>query len=162
MIATGLGARLWQGYPSHHQPAEITPADWITGACLLVRRDLYLQFGGLDEGYVMYSEEVDLQYRLKRAGWEIYYLPHVTTLHYGGGSQGRVRRRRMVYRGKLMFYCKNYGVVRQFGLRALFAATAALKLGVWMAGWVIRSLRSRAKAEIRSNLEVLELCWKIG
>ena len=162
LIVTGLGARLWRGYPSHHQPGATTKADWITGACLLVRRDLYLEFGGLDEDFVMYSEEVDLQYRLKRAGWEIYYLPHVTTLHYGGGSQGRVRRRRMVYRGKLMFYCKNYGVARQLALRGLFGVAAALKLGVWAGGWVFRSLRSRAKAEIRSNLEVLELCWKVA
>ena len=162
LIVSGLGTRLWPGYPSHHQPSATTEADWITGACLLVRRDLYLEFGGLDEDYVMYSEEVDLQYRLKRAAWRIFYLPHVTTLHYGGGSQGRVRRRRMVYRGKLMFYCKNYGLLRQLGLRVLFAAAAALKLGVWAVGWLVRSLRSRAKAEIHSNLEVLELCWKVG
>jgi GT2 family glycosyltransferase len=139
-----------------------TAVDWITGACLLVRRDLYLEFGGLDEDYVMYSEEVDLQYRLKQAGWQIYYLPHVTTLHHGGGSQGRVRRRRMVYRGKLMFYVKNYSVARQLGLRVLFAAAAAIKLGIWALGWTVRSLRSRARAEIRSNLEVLALCWKVG
>ncbi|MCB1018385.1 MAG: glycosyltransferase family 2 protein [Bryobacterales bacterium] len=162
MIASGLGAWIWRGYPSHHQPSKTIAADWITGACLIVRRDLYLQFGGLDEDYIMYSEEVDLQYRLKRSGWEIYYLPHVTTLHHGGGSQGRVRRRRMVYRGKLMFYCKNYGFLRQTGLRLMFAGAAVAKLAVWSLGWFLRSLRSRAKAEIRSNVEVLELCWKTG
>jgi GT2 family glycosyltransferase len=162
LIATGLGSRLWRGYPSHHQPLKPTQADWITGACLLVRREAYLHFGGLDEDYVMYSEEVDLQYRLKQNGWEIYYLPHVTTLHHGGGSQGRVRRRRMVYRGKLMFYCKHYSRASQLGLRLLFAAAAGAKLAVWSAGWLMRSFRNRARAEIRSNFEVLALCWTVN
>jgi GT2 family glycosyltransferase len=69
----------------------------------------------------MYSEEVDLQYRLHREGWKTYYLPDVRTLHHGGGSQGRLRRRSAVYRGKLLFYRKNLGRFRH-SIRRLIVA----------------------------------------
>jgi hypothetical protein len=68
----------------------------------------------------------------------------------------------MVYRGKLMFYCKHYSLTSQLGLRALLAAAAAGKMLVWAGGWLLRSLRNRARAEIRSNIEVLALCWTVS
>lgn len=162
LIASGIGDRLWPGYPSHRSAQAAQPVDWITGACLLVRRQVYEQLGGFDSRFVMYSEEVDLQYHIQRSGKQVYYLPEVTTLHHGGGSQGRLRRRRMVYRGKLLFFLKNYGLLRQSALRLVLAGTALGKMFVWSAGWCLRSLRGRAAAEIRSNLEVLELCWAVG
>ena len=83
--------------------------DWIMSASLLVRRSAAEQVGGVDESYFMYSDETDLQYRLRQAGWKVYYLPEVVTVHFGGGSSSHWRRRKLIYRGKLLFFRKHYG-----------------------------------------------------
>jgi N-acetylglucosaminyl-diphospho-decaprenol L-rhamnosyltransferase len=59
---------------------------WLSGSCLLVRRDAFEAIGGFDEGYFMYFEDVDLGYRLDKAGWERLFLPDAVVVHIGGTS----------------------------------------------------------------------------
>ena len=59
----------------------------------------------------------DLQYRFKKAGWKVYFQPASSIIHFGGRSMDRWKRRKMVYRGKMLFYQKNYGFLRTFLLR---------------------------------------------
>jgi len=160
LVATGLGGRLWRGYPSHADAKEVRPVGWIGSACLLLRRDALAQVGLLDEEYFIYGDEADLQYRLQRAGWKVYYLPSVTTIHYGGRSMDRWRRRRMVYRGKLLFYRKHYGRGRTAALRLMFVVLSAAKIMWWGGACAAPRHRARAQREIRSNLDVIQLCWK--
>jgi N-acetylglucosaminyl-diphospho-decaprenol L-rhamnosyltransferase len=63
--------------------------DWVSGACFLVRRSAYEQIGGFDEAYFMYVEEVDLCWRLGRAGWRVVYLPTAEVTHLQGVSTNR-------------------------------------------------------------------------
>ena len=158
LISLQVGERLWRGYPSHCDSASAKAVDWINAACLLVRRCAFAELGGLDEDYFMYSEEVDFQFRLKHAGWNVYYLPGVHTIHYGGRSQDRWRRRRMVYRGKILFYRKNYRRASELALRMMLASVSAAKLTVWAAARVLGLLPDRAEKEFDSNREVLALC----
>jgi GT2 family glycosyltransferase len=58
------------------------PVDWVTGAALLLRREALDEVGLFDEGFFLYSEEVDLQVRLRRAGWEVHYFPQVAVVHH--------------------------------------------------------------------------------
>lgn len=60
--------------------------DWISGACLLVRKEAWDGVGGFDPSYFMYMEDVDLCWRLRRAGWEIGYEPGAEVLHTQGVS----------------------------------------------------------------------------
>ena len=60
--------------------------DWIEASCLLVRREALDQTGLFDERYFMYSEDEDLCYRLKAAGWLVCYTAGCTVVHLGGGS----------------------------------------------------------------------------
>ena len=62
-------------YMADTQNDAIQRVDWVMGACLLVRREAYEQVGGLDEGFFMYSEELDWCRRIKSAGWEICFNP---------------------------------------------------------------------------------------
>ena len=63
--------------------------DWVSGACFLVRRSAYEQTGGFDETYFMYAEDVDLCWRLGRAGWRVVYLPSAEVTHWQGISTDR-------------------------------------------------------------------------
>jgi GT2 family glycosyltransferase len=158
LIATRIGELIWPGYPSHHPGNGVISVDWLSSACLLVRRTALAQVGLLDESYFIYGDEADLQYRLISAGWKVYYLPQATTLHFGGRSMDRWRRRKMVYRGKMLFYRRNYGAAREYLLRALFGALTVAKVGVWSVAWSLPSWQERAARELRSNMDVLRLC----
>lgn len=60
---------------------EPTPADWLLGAFLLLRRAMLDELGGFDEGYRHYVEDIDLCYRAMRAGWERWYVPAAQVTH---------------------------------------------------------------------------------
>lgn len=161
LIITGLGNLIWEGYPSHIDDGRPRVVDWLSSACLLLRRSALDKVGLLDEEYFIYGDEADLQFRLKQAGWQVYYLPYVTTIHYGGRSMNRWRRRKMVYRGKLLFYKKNYGSFRTGLLRVMMLGFSAIKMAIWGISSVYSKLRTRALLEINSNIEVIRLCWKL-
>ncbi len=158
LVTTRLGELIRPGYPAEMSGDEIKSVDWLGSACLMVRRSALDVVGLLDEGYFIYGDETDLQYRLKKAGWEVYFLPNATTIHYGGRSMNRWSRRKMVYRGKLIFYQKNYGSVRTLVLRVLIFVLSLFKLVIWGAGYLLPSRRENARNELRSNLDVMDLC----
>lgn len=159
LIATRIGELLWAGYPSHRDSDRPRRVGWLSSACLMLRRSALEEVGLLDEGYFIYGDEADLQYRLKRANWEVYYLPSANTLHYGGRSMDRWRRRKMVYRGKMLFYHKHYGRFYTSSLRTMFAVLGLLKILSWGVPYLLPRWREHARREITSNLEVLRLCW---
>lgn len=87
--------------------------DVVQGACLLVRRQALNEVGLLDEDYFMYTEEVDLCYRLIQAGWEVCWEPRAVVVHHGGQST-RQRQAEMflrLYESKILFLRKHHGHV---------------------------------------------------
>jgi N-acetylglucosaminyl-diphospho-decaprenol L-rhamnosyltransferase len=162
LIATRLGELFRPGYPSIMVAENIKPVDWMSSACLLVRRSTLDQVGLLDEGYFIYGDEADLQYRTKKAGWEIYYLPEVTTLHYGGRSMNRWPRRKMVYRGKMLFYKKNYTKFHLFILRIMLVWLSILKIIMWGIVYLFPGKRNLAAKELGSNFEIVKLCFVLN
>lgn len=161
LIATRLGEFFSEGYPAIIDDNKVGPVGWMSSACLMVRRTALDEIGLLDEEYFIYGDEADLQYRLKMANWQIYYLPHVTTIHYGGRSMNRWGRRNMVYRGKMLFYKKNYGPLRTAVLRALLGGLSLSKLAIWSAAYIVPHMHERAQKELRSNIEVVKFCWNL-
>lgn len=161
LIATRLSELIAPGYPSHGGGDAAKQVDWLSSACLLLRRAALNEVGLLEEEYFVYGDEVDLQYRLKQAGWQVFYLPEATTIHFGGRSMNRWRRRKMVYRGKLLFYQKNYSRPRQFVLRVMFATLSVCKSLLWILVLPIPCWRQRAEQELNSNWDVIKLCWSL-
>ena len=60
--------------------------DWVSGACMMIRREAFDAVGGMDEGFFLYWEDADFCRRLQRAGWRTMYVPHALATHVGGGS----------------------------------------------------------------------------
>lgn len=87
------------------QPRQV---EIIKGACLLLRRAALDEIGRLDEAYFMYTEEVDLCYRLAQAGWELWWVPQAQVIHYGGASSRQAAEAMylQLYRSKVQFYRK--------------------------------------------------------
>lgn len=85
--------------------------DWVQGSALLARRAVYEQIGGLDEGYIMYSEELDWCKRAKAAGWQVVYLGSARIIHHGGKSTDQVKARAHIYfqQSKLRYFRKYHG-----------------------------------------------------
>jgi len=75
--------RLFPASERHDGPAVV---DWVSGACMAVRRDLLEELGGFDEQFFMYFEDADLCRRAREAGRLVYYLPGVEVLHHTGKS----------------------------------------------------------------------------
>ena len=68
-------------YSLDDRPTEPTPADWMLGAFLLMRREMLDAIGGWDPGYRHYCEDIDLCYRAMQAGWERWYVPDAIVTH---------------------------------------------------------------------------------
>ena len=83
----------------------------IKGACFLLRRAALEEVGPLDDRYFMYTEEVDLCYRLAQAGWELWWVPQGVVTHHGEASSKQVRESMylQLYRSKVQFYRKTGG-----------------------------------------------------
>jgi GT2 family glycosyltransferase len=96
---------------SRWPPTQSRPVDTVQGAAMLVRRSTQDQVGPLDASYFMYSEEVDWCTRIKRAGWEIYWVPSSQIVHYGGQSARQVADAMFLqlYRGKIQYFHKHWG-----------------------------------------------------
>ena len=75
LLPRACGELVRPGYPHGYGCNEIKSVDWMGSACLMIRRSALDKIGLLDEGYFIYGDEADLQYRLKKAGWEIYSCP---------------------------------------------------------------------------------------
>ena len=71
-----------QHYLLDERPEEPAPSDWFLGAFLLLRREMLEELGGLDEGYHLYGEDIDLAYRARKAGWERWYVPNAVVIHH--------------------------------------------------------------------------------
>ncbi|MDQ6839391.1 MAG: glycosyltransferase family 2 protein [Actinomycetota bacterium] len=76
----------------HHDARRV---DWVSGACMLVRRQAWDAIGGFDPSYFMYLEDVDLCWRAQRAGWDVIYEPAAEVTHAQGIST-RLRPYRML------------------------------------------------------------------
>lgn len=90
-------------------PDETVEVDSVAGSFMLVRREAIQDVGLLDESFFMYGDDLDWAYRMKSAGWKIYYNADVTVLHYKGEASKTSRRAHYeFYRAMLIFFRKHY------------------------------------------------------
>ena len=101
------------GFGPLHDWATQDPldVDWVSAACICVRRELIGQIGELDERFPLYFEDVDWCLRMRAGGWRVVYNPNLRVIHLGGASQlsGNVKRKDLYYRSLLLFCDKHYG-----------------------------------------------------
>jgi len=112
---------------------ETNPVDVLSGAFFFIRKEVLNKIGGLDETFFMYGEDIDLSYRIQAAGFENYYFPKTTIIHYKGEStkRGSLNYVKHFYQAMAIFAKKHFtgskasvfNLLLQLaiGFRALFA-----------------------------------------
>lgn len=110
------------------------PCDWVSGASMIIRRQVIEDIGLMDESYFLYFEEVDFCRRAKLAGWESWYVPDSRVMHLEGAATGikatANRRASYWYDSRRRFFLKRYGI-----------AGLVLADSLWAAGRVTYILR---------------------
>ena len=124
----------------------------ISAACELVRAAAYREIGGFDENFWMYVEDVDLNVRLRRAGWQIAHVPGARVTHHIGGSSGHWRdRARMVAAfnwSRIYFFGRYDGLDTAHRLRRQMIGGALLRL----TGWTLAASLGRRGARDKVRL----------
>ena len=106
--------RHWTGYGTARR------VDWVTGAYLWVRRELFEKLGGFDENIYLYCEDVDLAWRARQAGAECWFYPHAPIVHYRNKAPVPRSRKAMQRESLLYFANKHYQGARFFLTRLVF------------------------------------------
>jgi N-acetylglucosaminyl-diphospho-decaprenol L-rhamnosyltransferase len=111
--------------------AEVRSVDWVSGACFLVRRAAFEAVGGFDESYFMYAEDVDLCWRLGKAGWRVAYAPEAEVTHLQGRATDHHPYRMIIehHRSLLRFASRSSAGWRK-ALLPLVAVGVAVRAGL--------------------------------
>ena len=136
---------------------EVQEVDWVTGACLLARREAIEEVGLLDEGFFMYSEELDWCRRIKAQGWKIVYLPTARVIHYGAQSSEQVKSFQHIQfqRSKIRYFRKHHGPRQAEALRLFILATYVYQLIVEALKWLVGHKRSLRATRVKAYWQVL-------
>jgi len=128
-------------YLDEHQLTEV---DAVVGAAMMVRKEVVERVGLLDEEFFMYGEDLDWCYRIKEAGYKVFYNPAVTILHYKRESSRQRPVKTIVefYRAMLIFHRKHYALTTPAPLNALIVLGILVRGGLAL---TINLVRPREK-----------------
>lgn len=154
IVITGLARCLRGGYyPGHslRQSLTVREADWVGGACMLVRRTAIQEVGVLDERFSMYAEEMDWCFRMRQRGWQVYYLPDAEIIHVGGASTPRNKalKRLRLRTSELLFFSKHYSKRQMLTLRGLILVVSLPRtISSMLCNLIAPSLKNREHLSI--------------
>ena len=134
----------------HHRNTRCV--GWVTGACLMARREAAEQTGYLDQRFFMCFEDLDWCMRIHQRGWQIVYFPHSQVTHFGGRSIGRNLGEMLVVSQKSLYYLfyKHFGSGSVALLRVLTVVEMVLRSALW---GMTFTLMPRARPEGRERLQ---------
>ncbi len=137
---------------------DITMVDWVQGSALMLRRELYWEIGGLDDAYVMYSEELDYCRRAKNAGWQVAYHGGAIITHHGGKSSEQVAAQTLIHfhTSKLRYFRKHHGFGHYVLLRTVLLLQFAWQLALEFLKGALGHKRDLRAERVRQYWRVLQ------
>jgi len=137
-LTAPLRRMLERYYVADRSPDAVQDVDWITGAAMLARREAIGDVGPMDEGFFMYSEELDWCRRFHQAGWRVVYLPTAQIIHYVGKSSEQVIAARHIHfqTSKIRYVRKYHGALAAAVLRWHLLASYGWQLALEGAKWL--------------------------
>jgi N-acetylglucosaminyl-diphospho-decaprenol L-rhamnosyltransferase len=142
-----------QQWPTN-QPRRV---DTVQGAALLVRRTVLDQVGFLDPDYFMYTEEVDLCTRIRRAGWQIFWVPTSAVIHYGGQStrQAAAAMFLRLYESKIHYFRKHHGRLAAQGYKGVLVAASLTRLLLSPLVWLAHPVQRHNQRLVTTHYRLL-------
>ncbi|PJF35751.1 MAG: glycosyltransferase family 2 protein [Candidatus Thermofonsia Clade 1 bacterium] len=140
---------------------DIAAVDWVQGSALLLRRAVYEQIGGLDEGYVMFSEEVDFCKRAKQAGWQVIYHGGAYIVHHGGKSTEQASAAKHIHfqQSKVRYFRKFHGAAAAAVLRLFLIMSYFHQLLLESLKGALGSKRALRRERVRLYWQVIRALW---
>jgi O-antigen biosynthesis protein len=141
---------------------ETYPVDALSGSFMMVRRETFEQVGGLDESYFMYGEDLDWCYRIRQAGWRIFYVHTTQIIHYKGEST----RRSSIDEIRTFYDAMHLFVEKHFRSSRVFNTVLRLSIGIVSFAAFINSAIQPLKIAIFDfiavtiSLLVAEVLWR--
>lgn len=131
--------------------------DVVPGTCMLLRRAMLDAVGLLDEGYFMYSEDVDLCQRARQAGWAVYWVPAARVVHLGAQStrQAPAAMFLALHASKVRYVRKHHGPGAAQIYKLILAGAAGARLLASPAAWLEPSARRRRHLELAGRYREL-------
>lgn len=158
--------KLW-GTAARDRPGDPEEeVEMVSGACLMIKREVFERVGRFSEDYFMYAEDADLCHKVRCAGWKNNYVPQATVVHFGGSSSKQavsnlsaVMLRESIWRFLRKTRGRFYGFVYRVSI--LFAASG--RLGLLAISFPIQVLRHRQQAAMASICKWWAILqWSLG
>jgi N-acetylglucosaminyl-diphospho-decaprenol L-rhamnosyltransferase len=154
------GYRKWK-----HNRTQSVP--WLIGACILIRREVFIDIGGFDSAFFMYAEETDLQKRIRGGGYDIHLCADTQVVHLGGGS-GTLESesvRRYFYTSQDLYMRKHFGFVGLLLHRVIFGIFSLARCFAWNLVSLVKgksNFSSKQKADLYAFTAMRSLTnWSI-
>ena len=155
----GLASGILRRYYALDLPDDATAdVDWLTGACIMGPRSTYEAVGGMDEGYFMYSEELDWCRRIKESGRRVVYYPAAQVIHHvGKSSEQAVTARHINFnQAKLRYFRKYHGRFMAAILRVFLLAGYAWQIALESVKGLLGSKPILRRQRVRAYIDVLK------
>ena len=135
---------LWGMSALHSGESQPQQVSAVSGACVMLKRQVFEQVGMFSEDYFMYAEDIDLSYKLGRRGFVNYFAPCATVVHHGGGSSKGAASQFaavMMREAVLHFLSKTRGWLYGLGYRVAMFASAVVRTGALALAWPLERRR---------------------
>lgn len=123
-------SRLWGTAPLFCADPRPAKVEVISGACMMMKRKTFERVGMFTVDYFMYAEDLDLSYKVVRAGYRNYFVGEATVIHYGGKSSTPATAPANKWRSILRYIAKNRGGLYVFLFRCVMVMVATCRLAI--------------------------------
>jgi GT2 family glycosyltransferase len=145
------------------QYKKMHAVDWVTGACLAIRKEVVKQIGLLDEAFFMYGEDMEWCWRARQAGYKVYYQPAAQIIHYSRQAS-RQDYRTWIIRytsGQLRFIAKTRPRINKFSFGLWICLGSLLRIVLWTGLKCLKTNRQdEAQQRIAGYCEAFVLGWQ--
>lgn len=144
---------------SYWDHENIKKVDWLSGAFMLIKKEVFEKIGGFDEDYFMYSEDADICLKLSRAGFKNYYFSQYSIKHNDGGvaSGNKALRNSQIWKSRRLYFMKNYSLAHAFLESYLFFLGVINRLLIFSLIFVFKFKNRIYRERILSEARTLRL-----
>jgi GT2 family glycosyltransferase len=155
---------LWDIAPLFSDKTKVIKVEVIPGACMLLRRSVFEKVGMFSEDYFMYAEDLDLNYKLKRAGYTNYYVGEAAIIHHGGKSSSHQKVSQwstiMQCRAMTRYYRKTRGRLYESMYWTAMGCVAVVRLALLTAAYPVANDKQAVLYASEKWRAVLK--WAVG